>query len=265
MAAGHGRASTTSAVAIVIALASSALVGCAQSGRVAAPLEARASGETTIFIEDHLPSPFEIERVTLAVDGEEVYVRDDDRGLALSRNIAFRRRIAVGEHSVSLRLRVRTPCGLGSQPRLLHELRGARSFTVGSGGGTLTVDVFSGGPLRAEEGPRVDYRASGSVREGGTLHYHFPECRGESPVTRALCTADRMALRAREVRDLVWLSCLRERRRAIASLSDDDAAARDRRAADLELELHECRGFDVEITSPVVTVKDECGAIGALP
>ncbi|MCA9590760.1 MAG: hypothetical protein KC657_35920 [Myxococcales bacterium] len=262
MAARHGRATTTGAVAI--AIAGSLLVGCARPSVVAAPPAVAASGETVILVEDHLPAPFEIERIVLAVDGEEVYVRDDDRGLKLSRNVAFRQRVEVGEHSVSLHMRVRTPCGLGSQPRLLHELRGARSFTVGSRGGTLTIDVFSGGPLLAEEGPRVDYRASGSVREGGTLHYRFPECQGESPVARALCTADRMMLRAREVRDLVWLACLRDRRRAIASLTDDDAT-RDRRAADLELELHECRGLDVEITSPVVTVRDECGAVGALP
>lgn len=241
-----------------------AVAGCAARASSPTMPTSRGAGETLIAVEDHLGGPFVLERVEVSLDGAPL---GEGAATGASR-VLLRRVLATGEHNVTVRARVRTPCGLGSEPNLVHELRGSRSFTVGSDGGAFVVDLFSPGPVLAERGPRLEFRAAGSVREGGRFTYHFPECQGEPVFERATCTADRLALRAREVKDLAWHACVKDKKRALVALREDvsrGARERDRRAADLEIELHECRGLEVEITRPVVATRDACGPVGALP
>jgi hypothetical protein len=194
-----------------------ALVACsAPKGPIGMPED----GATEIVFENHLPGGFQVSSVKVVIDGEEVQT---DAAATL-----YRAHLAQGDHTLSLVVDVRVPCGLAAEPYEKLTAQLGRAFEVGPAGGLVHVDAFAQSAwLHPSERVHMLVSLRG-LREGRWLYGRSKEARAAcgrlGRVEKSRCVVQQLVERSRAKRDIAGLLCQKSRLEAI----DDIVAELDR-------------------------------------
>jgi len=233
----------TAAVALGLGL----LSGCA--GPRAPGLETLPPGTTAIRVINHVAAPGELDRLTIAVDGEAVALAaippegDDVATVA-------KLRLLPGPHTIAVRAKARTP---GSEVVVV----GAQQpFHVGRGAAAITIDVRS---LARPPDPAAASPVMVSLAiQGGHMAPEIglapsagkdERCRALLPIPKAICRAAVDLDEATRKNDIVTALCVRDKlaeMRRLALVGDsgrgDAVAMAEAEVAALSKQVELCAG-----------------------
>lgn len=199
-------------------VAALACAGCAPSP-VSAVAVVPTDGTTHVVFDAHLPGGFGVTNVRAELDGEVVMVMASPA----TRATLFHASLPDGDHTLSLTVDVRVPCGLTSAPYEKLTARISRSFAVDQAGGLVYVDAFAESPWQNPV-ERVHLLVSlrGGVRDGRWIYGRSREadqaCGRLDPIQRSRCVVQRLVERSRAQKDVAGLLCQKDKLEAMDEL-----------------------------------------------
>jgi hypothetical protein len=195
----------TAAVALGLGL----LSGCA--GPRAAGLEMLAPGTTAIRVINHVAAPGELDRLTIAVDGEPVAlaaIPPEGEDVATVAKL----RLPPGPHTIAVRAKARTPGSevivVGAQ-QPFHVGRGAAAITIDVRSLAKAADPVSAAPVTVSLAIQGGHMAP----EIGAVPPDDKEqrCRALLPIPKAICKAAVDLDEATRKNDIVTALCVRDK------------------------------------------------------
>jgi len=178
----------------------------------------------TIGLENHLPWPYTLESIAVALDGELLYRRSADMPQQVL--VADLRGLPAGDHTVQIHASVLYKSGTMGDPCSIR-VRSARTVELGNRSAVVTLDIHATGVTRDfVRRVQLDIRTSGAVpsREVAGVptpaHVRRQAVRGEpddrgcnslSGVDQTICRAETWLRYARDQRDIVKVTCYNDK------------------------------------------------------
>ena len=183
-------------------------------------------GVTTVWMQNRVAEPYQLERVTFTIDGATVALSAlppvDSEGVVMARL-----RLSPGPHALQVFAAASHPTAGSEHGPSVMTLNTVQAFRVDEApaalriaissapklevsfvlkGGELAPTVGSSGPGDGIDPGAAAFLATGTTHRAGVAH-----CEKRAPVGRAVCRAESMLERASTENDVVVVACLRDK------------------------------------------------------
>lgn len=215
---GNSRTVLTSRRSLALALGLGLLAGgCGGSQRAGGSLAGLQAGTTTVRVSNHVSAPGELDRVTIAIDGEPVPLSSVPPEGGEPATVASLR-LLPGSHSIAAFARAHAPGRHESPASEVILVAAQQPFLVERGPAAITVEVRSGlaGPDPEAAAPVVvtlTILGGRMAPEFGVVPSDDKDerCASLLPVPRALCRAAVDLDEATRKNDIVATLCVRDK------------------------------------------------------